>query len=133
MNIEILAGIIAKHTAETFGLDFSVQSMETVDSVLNEVNDWSKAGKNMLVISLGCYIGEILVRETDGRWCAEEDYAGPLWKTWVEIPSESGTITADPFVRCRKRIKNGKADGVAVWVKVIIAMANNPAIMAEAV
>lgn len=37
-----IAGSVAKHTAEIFGLDFTVESMETVDSVLDEVKDWTK-------------------------------------------------------------------------------------------
>jgi hypothetical protein len=131
MSIGIMAGIAAKSIAKEFKLDFSHDSLEVVDCILDCVKDWRSS--KLLVMSLGCYVGEILIRETGGRWCAEENYAGPLWTTWVEVPSKSGTIKADPFVRCRKRIKNGKASGIALWVKDIIAMANNPAIMAEAV
>jgi hypothetical protein len=130
MSTDEMAGCVANHVAEEFGLNFTVQSLETVDSVLDNVKDWmkdwSKAGKNMIVISLGCYVGEILIREMGGRWCSEEEFTPPLSNAWIEIPSESRTITANPFIRCQKRFKNGKADGVAVWAKLLLAMHKKP-------
>jgi hypothetical protein len=45
-----------------------------------------------------------------------------LSNAWVKIPSKSDNITANPFVRCQKGLKNGKADSVAVWAKFLVAM-----------
>lgn len=129
MSIGILAGIAAKCIAKEFRLDFSNESLEAVDCILDCVKDWRSS--KMLVMSLGCYVGEILIRETGGRWCAAADYEGPLWTTWVEVPADSGTVKADPFVRCRKRLKNGKADNVAVWAKLVMAMHKKPTALAK--
>ena len=131
MDIGLLTGVIAKQTAETFELDFSVKSLEEVDSMLDDAKNWKQKTKDMLVIATGCYIGGILIRETGGRWCNEEEYTPPLSNAWIEIPSKSGTVTANPFVRCQKRIRNGKADGVAVWTKFLVAMDKTPTKVAE--
>ena len=129
MRTDEIAECVAKHVAEEFGLNFSDESLEAVDSVLDNVKDWRSC--KMLVMSLGCYVGEILIREAGGRWCSEEEFTPPLSNAWIEIPTESCTVTANPFVRCLKRIKNGKADGVAVWAKFVMAMNKMPKALAE--
>jgi hypothetical protein len=100
-------------------LDFSLKSLEHVDTLLHKAKTWKKNRKGILVECLGCYVGEVLVRETGGRWRLDEQNAQSLEAHWVEVP---GNITANPFVRCRKRIQKGESDGVAAWAKVLVAM-----------
>lgn len=118
-----MAGKIADAVAKEHSLDFSLKSLEKVDSLLHGAKQRTEKEKKRLAESLGYYVGEVLIRETGGQWCAEDPSADSIKPTSlvVEIAADAGSITAKPLVRCRKRIENGKADGVAVWAGVVVA------------
>ena len=118
------AEAIATAIAQELHLDFSLQSLETVDSMLHDARHWKKWDKDNLVERLGCYVGKVLIGETGGQWCDEAQNARSLDASWVEVPSG---IRVNPFVRCQKRIENGESDGVAVWAKVLVVTARQPA------
>lgn len=124
MSIGEIAEVCAKYIAKECGLDFSVESLATVDVLLDEAKNWEQAGRDMFVLVMGCYVGEVLIGALGGHWCSDEDHASLLWNARVGIPAHSDRIKANPFVRCRKRLQNGEADGVAVWAKVLAAAVN---------
>ncbi len=105
---------LAEGIANGFGFDWSLKSLEKVDSMLHAAKGWKKTSKEILANALGCYVGEVLIRETGARWCAE----------WLEVPADSGNITANPFMRCWKRIEDGSASGVTQWAAVLVATKN---------
>ena len=105
---------LAEGIANEFGFDWSLKSLEKVDSMLHAAKGWKKTSKEILANALGCYVGELLIRKTGARWCAD----------WLEVPAESGNITANPFMRCWKRIEDGATSGVTTWAAVLVAMKN---------
>lgn len=118
-NITEKAGKVAGAIANEFNLDFTVESLKTVDTMLHGAKRWKRESKDLLVEGLGSYVGEVLIRETDGRWCIDEKYQEPMGTDLVlKLP---GNITASPFGRCRKRIEHGESDGVEVWARVVVA------------
>ena len=77
----------------------------------------------MLAKSLGCYVGEVLVRETGARWHAkEQDAKGGEASSFLQFPRILAALPWRRFVRCCKGIKNGAADGIAVWAGLLVAM-----------
>ena len=114
--------------AEDFTLDFSLGSLVTVDSLLEEAKQDEEQEKDMLSIKLGSYVGEVLVRQVGGRWYSKEeseDYPA----LHVVFDGLAG-LTVAPIARCRNRIRNGEARSIAALAGVLAAMQDNPTALA---
>ena len=119
-NVTEKARQVAEAMGKDFGLDFSVESLKKVDTMLHRARRWKREAKDMLVEEAGCYVGEVLVRKTGGQWCIDEKYKESMGTNLVlELP---GNITASPFGGCRKRVEHGESDGVEVWARAVVAM-----------
>ena len=61
-----IAGIFAR-LEESFECDYSVASVESIDRILRRWT-YSRRFDQDVVLSLWAYVGEVIRRQTDGRW-----------------------------------------------------------------
>jgi len=109
----------AAHPAGTDILDFSTESVDTVESFLDQ---WSRkpgrsdAADNDDVRAAGAYVGEILVRAVPGAvWVRHPGFdSTPV----VELPS--GRLE-DPIGRARERYEGDEGDSIAAWLEAALA------------
>ena len=101
-----LAAYVVKASKDSLGidLDYSVNSLRKVESLLTRMKKWQKGLDHQeLAAIFGSYVGEVLVRNGDGKWVHIEKYS-----EWgVELPER---VTAFPITQCYKFIVNGKND-----------------------
>ena len=104
-------------------LDYSPASLSKVDSILETFHreglDQSQIGET--VFSLGCYVGEVLVRNNGGTWKLPKDsFLAKLVRRGenimvVDLPN--GT-TCNPIGKAFKFLENGRTDSVAYFYQV---------------
>jgi hypothetical protein len=115
---------IAEKAGEKFDLDFSLESLRRVDALLGELGDCGDPGDDFAgkaAYMMGCYVGEVLVRQAGAEWVFEEDkkemFGSPLFL-------RVGQIQASPMSRCFKRMKSD-SDGVEGWGRLLAALASS--------
>lgn len=56
-------------------LDYTPDTLRQLEEVLEERFAQGSADENAaLIVSMGCYVGEVLVRTFGGRWSADEEF-----------------------------------------------------------
>lgn len=113
---------MADDAAKQFGLDYSLDSLAKVDSLLGKVGDCSDSILQKASLTFGCYVGEVLVHHADGEWVQDETLKNAMGTVWIVEIRSPRHITVSPLTRCTKRIKNGENDGVEMWGRYIVAM-----------
>ena len=108
------ARLAVQLAAQEFGdeLDFSPGSLEAVDAQIESVREEGSTGEDAAeaLFVLGCYMGEVLVRNLGGRWVATP--RSPLaavcpWPMVVELP---GGTAWDPIGKAYKRLELGDSE-----------------------
>ena len=100
-------------------LDYSVESVKSVDALLGELHEVHAKGnlsdKDVKIHAprFGAYIGEVIRRGYGGTWAIDHSVAGPgsfplHWKS-----------DSFPVTWCGKRILNGEEDNVRVKFQVV--------------
>lgn len=101
-------------------LDYSRDSVEQVESLLDELSKQWQAGDlleqtvHAHALRFGAYLGEILRREYGGHWTRDHEVAGPN-----SLPIHWGGGQSFPVGWCGKRILNGEEDNVAFKFRVL--------------
>jgi hypothetical protein len=103
--------------AQKFGftLPYTPESLILVDALIDKIGATGATEKQALGLlsGLGCYVGEVLVRNARAswRWTAEMRMSGscrfPIVLAWP------GSSTCDPIGRVFQRFSSTPADGVA--------------------
>ncbi len=105
---------------QIFGKDFngSVASLAEVDRIITD--SWGAnppQAMQPVVSSFGAYVGEILIKETGGRWVMSDGVF------MVQIPGKADEkIHANVFAKTWKRFVNGEEDSLAYYVSSTVAM-----------
>lgn len=93
-------------------LDFSEESLDLVDAEVESLRDEGLTGEDVAeqLFVLGCYVGEVMVRQLRGRWVAT--LLSPLrgispWPMVVMLPSGA---TWDPVGKVYKRLELGDSE-----------------------
>ena len=103
-------------------LDYSPESIETVEAALGQVHDEVAAGRmskqdgQALAIRYGAYVGEAIRLRWGGQWARDHQVAGP-----GSFPLRVGKHEVFPIAWCTKRVKNGPEDNV--WHKYLLTIA----------
>jgi hypothetical protein len=110
----------AEKTRQEFNLDYSLDSLRRVDELLASLGDCGDDLAGEAAYMMGCYVGEVLVRQAGGEWTVDEDkkqvFGSPLLL-------RAGHIQASPITRCFKRMKSD-SDGVEAWGRLLVALAS---------
>jgi len=116
---EVAKVVVALMQAEGYSLDFSIQSLEMIDTRIEHFRHEGETADSMpaTMTALGIYVGEVL-RRTYGRgeW-VEDSRLGP----WPVLKLDG--IEANPIGKCMKRLDDGPADSVKAFAEAIIAIA----------
>lgn len=113
---DVAAHAVQAATEKGKTLDYSPESVKTVESILGELHDEHAKGTlsdndvNVMAIQYGAYVGEVLRRKYGGSWAADHSVAGPK-----SYPIHWQDHDSFPVAWCGKRILNGDKDNV--WFK----------------
>jgi hypothetical protein len=107
-------------------LDYSVKSLEEVDRIIGRFHEQGKTVEEIAetVFGLGCYVGEVFVKNVGGSWLAatqeeiENVYGVPL------IVQLKNQVTANPIGKIIKRLENGDEDNIPYFYRGITRAAN---------
>ncbi|CAD5998208.1 conserved protein of unknown function [Agreia sp. COWG] len=102
-------------------LDFSVQSLESVDALIQGFRSQGITEERFAetLFGFGCYVGEVMVRNGGGSWTSSagtplEAYASfPLL---VALPPEN---LSNPIGKVFKAFRGGEADSIATFYRVM--------------
>lgn len=98
---------IMDEMAPQIGLDYSVDSIQRLENFIAEHFDppGSRQVSDSLVVGIGCYLGEVIIRHLGGHW----NHDGR-----PEINRIGGAVEAVyPIDKARKRFENGPGDSLA--------------------
>jgi len=111
-----IAALFVPWVEQTYGakLDYGVYSLKQVDGILDDLRkDQKFEDLQPLLFSMGCYVGEVLVRRAGGRWRSAEAVgmtavaSSPIV---VAMPDGRG---CNPVGKVYKRFQNGPQDSIA--------------------
>ncbi|KXK52536.1 MAG: hypothetical protein IPM61_10140 [Chlorobi bacterium] len=112
VRMKKLANICASVGRRSFGedLDYSVSSIGRVDRMIRR--GWGKQGSQPpsddAVTVIGAYVGEVLARNSRGRWVSDLTYLDPATLLFVprNVAPEEDVIRVSPFMMIRQKIAN---------------------------
>jgi len=100
-------------------LDYSLTSVQSLEAWIQDQVDTRKTKHDpqSLISAMGCYVGEVIVRNIGGHWTTIDNRAAIV---------DIGKITvASPLQKVTKRLTNGPSDGLYGYVQLIKKMASN--------
>jgi len=120
------ADAFVRQTIDRFnGLDFSVKSLEVVDSVLEEVSDFynemDEKQKQNVITSVGSYVFEVARRNFGGKYFWYDHLDQPILVTGQ--PEFEVSIIA--FDKVKGRLENGKEDNIPFYFAGYVARVKN--------
>jgi hypothetical protein len=125
-NAAEIAGMTLPVVKQNYGvaLDYSPASLKDLDAIVDDLRrDQRFEALQTLLFSMGCYVGEVLVRHAGGRWRTTEELglgkvaSSPIA---VEMPGGRG---CNPVARVYRRFQKGREDSLAAFYQ---AMAGPP-------
>jgi len=112
--------VSAARNVDKLELDYSPKSLEWVDGVLGRFHrdkvPTDKIGATLF--AFGCYVGEVFVRNFEGKWLKEEDTAmrGKAgFFIVIELPNRK---ICNPTGKVFKRVENGEVDSLPYFYHV---------------
>ena len=109
-------------------LDYSVESLETVDRIIGEFREDGVRAEEVEVtlFGFGCYVGEVFVRNARARWrAASQDEIDNLFG--VPLVLQLGTdTTVNPIGKVIKRLENGDEDYLPYFYRVFVRQRRRP-------
>jgi len=114
-NAAEIAAMAVPFAEQNYGvdLDYSVASLAHIDGMIEDLRrDQRFEVLQPVLFSMGCYVGEVLVRHAGGRWRPAEDLGAgmaALSPIAVELPDGRG---CSPVGRVYKRFQRGRDDGI---------------------
>jgi len=121
-----IAALFVPWVEETYGatLDYGVYSLKQVDGIIDDLRrDQTFEDLQPLLFSMGCYVGEVLVRRSGGRWRLADQVgmtavaASPIV---VAMPDGRG---CNPIGKVYKRFQDGPADSIAGFFQAMTELA----------
>lgn len=111
VRMKKLADICATVGRRSFGeeLDYSVSSISRIDRMIQR--GWGNVGEPPspdAVTAMGAYIGEVLARNSRGRWVSDLTYLDPATLLFVprNVAPEEDVIRVSPFMMVREKFAN---------------------------
>ncbi|ANH82564.1 hypothetical protein A8C56_17695 [Niabella ginsenosidivorans] len=115
-EIEEQAGsFLQKYAARYAGLDFSVQSLEVLEALLEDAsgfyNEMSPEQQQKIIEGGGAYLFEVARKNVGGTYYWYQKLSQPILVTGQ--PKFEASILA--FRQVQNRLQNGKEDGIPVY------------------
>ncbi len=122
-NAAEIGGMVVPFVQKHYGLtlDYSVVSLRQVDGIIDDLrSNQSFEALQPLLFSLGCYVGEVFVRNAGAMWRTAADLG-------MEAVSSSPLVVAmpdgrgcNPVGKVYKRFQNGPSDNIAWFYHVMV-------------
>lgn len=99
--------------------DYTLESMKEIDRFIEEQsgeNGIISRGRGKILFSLGCYVGETVIRLYGGKWHTDDN--DPQGEINASVELDNGTVIC-PIQRVIKRYQNGSEDGIYAYVYVL--------------
>lgn len=96
--------------------DYTLESMKEIDRFIDEQsgeNGIISRGRGKILFSLGCYVGETVIRLCGGKWHTDDN--DPQGEINASVKLDNGTLIF-PMQRVIKRYQNGSEDGIYAYV-----------------
>lgn len=98
-------------------LAFTPDTLDAVDSAVDQVraSGVSEADASGMIYAVGCYVGEVIVRNAGGAWCPTAELGMEQVCSWpivVRLPSGAG---ANPIGKAFKRFRDGEGDSLVFF------------------
>jgi len=102
-------------------MDYSPESLATVDEI---VEGFRREGTGLTdvsqtLISFGCYVGEVVVRNSGGAW-HESDESTLQWARYSPVVRLEDGFVVNPLAKVVKRFENGEVDSLVYFYKALI-------------
>jgi len=107
-----------RSVAPKVALDYSLKSVSSLEDWIRERFDppGSQHVPDVLVVDLGSYIGEVIIRSIGGHWNSSG---------YAEINEAGRVEVVLPIQKVRKRFANGIEDSLDRYIQVIRAYASD--------
>lgn len=99
--------------------DYTLESMKEIDRFIDEQsgeNGIISRGRGKILFSLGCYVGETVIRLYGGKWHTDDN--DPAGEINASVELDNNTVIF-PMQRVIKRYQNGSEDGIYAYVYVL--------------
>jgi Family of unknown function (DUF6278) len=128
-NAPQIAALLEPFAEQNYGvrLDYSPQSLGTLDRIIDDLRrDQRFEALQTLLFSMGCYVGEVLVRHAGGRWRSTLEMGmGPVASSpiGVEMPGGRG---CNPVARVYRRFQKGREDSLLAFFAAMAGASGAP-------
>jgi hypothetical protein len=115
-NAAEIAAMAVPVVEQNYGvaLDYSPASLKRLDAIIDDLRrDQRFEALQTLLFSMGCYVGEVLVRHAGGRWRTTQELGmGQVASSPIAIEMPDGR-GCNPVGRVYKRFQKGREDSLA--------------------
>jgi hypothetical protein len=115
-NAAEIAAMAVPVVEQNYGvtLDYSPASLKELDTIVDDLRrDQRFEALQTLLFSMGCYVGEVLVRHAGGRWRTTEELGmGAVASSPIGVEMPDGR-ECNPVGRVYKRFQKGREDSLA--------------------
>jgi hypothetical protein len=108
-NAREIASMILPFVDQNYGvrLDYTVESLGAVDRVIDDLRkDQAFEDLQPLLFSIGCYVGEVLVRHASARWCSTESLGMAVATSPIVLSLPDGR-RCNPVGQAYRRFSSG--------------------------
>ncbi len=102
-----------------YQLDYSPESLKAVDRILLNLHNQGVSPQSIqkTVISLGCYVGEVMVRNLGYKWDLPSETERAVGFSMIGVRDKKGGFS-NPIGKVYKRVQNGQEDSVVFFYAV---------------
>jgi hypothetical protein len=122
-NAAEIAAMAVPFVEQNYGvaLDYSPASLKELDTIVDDLRrDQRFEALQTLLFSMGCYVGEVLVRHAGGRWRTTEELGmGAVASSPIGVEMPDGR-ECNPVGRVYKRFQKGREDSLAGFFQAMV-------------
>ena len=128
-NAAEIAALVVPFVEQNYGLrlDYGAESLRTLDRVIDDLRrDQRFEALQTLLFSMGCYVGEVLVRHAGARWRSTQELgmgtvsSSPIA---VEMPDGRG---CNPVGKVYRRFQKGREDSLSAFFTAMTGTSAGP-------
>jgi hypothetical protein len=121
-NAARIAAMVVPFAEKNYGvvLDYGVESLRQLDGILDDLRrDQSFENLQPLLFAMGCYVGQVLVKNAGACWRVTGDLGmGEVASSPIAIRVRDGR-GCNPVGKVYKRFQNGPEDSLALFYNVM--------------